>query len=204
MVPPVSNYQSSLEPSPLNPSPSEFSSSSTSFDEATPSSVSTSVTSSPSHASEELSANVKPEPTSPTPARKLDYDYDAFSLDDKEIATQLSQQPSKAQVGEERLEDIEDMFLNDEEVSTQLTQEWDDTGQEENSRTKTTGKREQSMVSDLTHTVERPIKMLKTHGRSSVPAMSSCRLQPDDLAMNTADASGLREYYFPENPHLYY
>ena len=84
--------------------------------------------------------------------------------DDEEISTQLSQQPSKALVGEDISEDmLEYMIQDDKEISTQLTQEWHDTGPEESSRTKTTGKRKQSMASDLTHAVKRAGKMLKTH-----------------------------------------
>jgi hypothetical protein len=164
MVLPVGNYQFSLEPPPLSPSLSEFSSSSKEFDDATPSPVSSSVTTSPSHGSEKLSTNVKIEPTFPVmPAQVLD-DIGACLEDDKEIATQLSQQPSKAQVGEDISEDmLEYMIQDDKEISTQLTQEWHDTGPEESSRTKTTGKRKQSMASDLTHTVKRAGKMLKTH-----------------------------------------
>jgi hypothetical protein len=60
------------------------------------------------------------------------------------------------------------------------------------------------MASDLTNTVKRAGKMLKTHRWSSVPAMSSCRLQPDDLATNITDAGVVREYYFLENFHLYF
>ena len=84
--------------------------------------------------------------------------------DDEEISTQLSQQPSKAEVGEDISEDmLEYMIQDDKEISTQLTQEWHITGPEESSRTKTTGKRKQSLASDLTHTVKRAGKMLKTH-----------------------------------------
>ncbi|RYN69117.1 hypothetical protein AA0117_g11075 [Alternaria alternata] len=192
MVPPVGNYQFSLEPPPLSPSLSEFSSSSKEFDDATPSPVSSSVTTSPSHGSEKLSTNVKIEPTFPVmPAQVLD-DIGACLEDDKEIATQLSQQPLKAEVGEDIPEDmfqddeeistqlsqqpskaqvgedisedmLEYMIQDDKEISTQLTQEWHDTGPEESSRTTTTGKRKQSMASDLTHAVKRAGKMLKTH-----------------------------------------
>ncbi|RYN52849.1 hypothetical protein AA0114_g4615 [Alternaria tenuissima] len=135
MVPPVGNYQSSLDHPPLSPPLSES-------------------------GSEKPSTNVKIEPTSSVmPAQVLD-DIGASLEDDKEIATQLLQQPSKAEVGQ----DIpEDMFQDDEEISTQLTQEWHITGPEESSRTKTTGKRKQSLASDLTHTVKRAGKMLKTH-----------------------------------------
>ncbi|CAN9387335.1 unnamed protein product [Alternaria alternata] len=167
MVPPVGNYQSSLDHPPLSPPLSES-------------------------GSGKPSTNVKIEPTSPVmPAQVLD-DFGASLEDDKEIATQLLQQPSKAEVGEDIPEDmfqddeeistqlsqqpskaevgedisedmLEYMIQDDKEISTQLTQEWHDTGPEESSRTKTTGKRKQSMASDLTHTVKRAGKMLETH-----------------------------------------
>ncbi|KAB2100737.1 hypothetical protein AG0111_0g10658 [Alternaria gaisen] len=139
MVPPIGNYQSSLDYPPLSPPLS-------------------------GSGSEKPSTNVKIEPTSPVmPAQVLD-DIGAFLEDDKEIATQLSQQPLKAEVGEDIPEDmLEYMIQDDGEISTQLTQEWHDTGPEESSRTKTTGKRKQSMASDLTHKVKRVGKMLKTH-----------------------------------------
>ncbi|OWY47743.1 Ribonuclease HI-related protein [Alternaria alternata] len=167
MVPPVGNYQSSLDHPPLSPPLSES-------------------------GSEKPSTNVKIEPTSSVmPAQVLD-DIGASLEDDKEIATQLLQQPSKAEVGQDIPEDmfqddeeistqlsqqpskaevgedisedmLEYMIQDDKEISTQLTQEWHITGPEESSRTKTTGKRKQSLASDLTHTVKRAGKMLKTH-----------------------------------------